>query len=371
MKRPIQRWLLLVSALAVVLGRPSPADAHALDPSLLELTDEGTQVHVRWSTPVARAEPLRVVLPCDEVKGSLDESVSDDRRTWVRTWRLDCGAESPGLAGRTVAVEGLDLRTGDALVRWTDRHGRVGRAVLDAAEPSVEIPGTPTGSLAGDYVVLGVEHILLGFDHLAFVFALMLLVDGRRRLVWTLTAFTVGHSVTLAAAALDVVTPPSDWIEAAIAASILVLAVELAHRLRGGDDRHAASPASPASPESSTSGWTSRWLARRPWLVAGSFGLLHGCGFAGALREIGLPRGDIPQALLAFNVGIELGQLLFVGVLWLAALALRRLVRMARRGAEGAESGGRRLEWAATALAVYAVGTLASYWTLDRVLGLF
>jgi len=184
-----------------------------------------------------------------------------------------------------------------------------------------------------DYVRLGVHHIATGFDHLLFVFGLVLLANGTRRLLWTVTAFTAGHSVTLSLATLGVVRFPTAPIELAIAATILVLALELAQ-------------------ERSES-----WLRRRPWAVAFAFGLLHGFGFAGALAEVGLPQEEIPVALLAFNLGIELGQLAFVA----CVLALRSLVAPALAGAPA---------WLRNA-PVTVMGALAVYWCLDRGARLF
>ena len=152
------------------------------------------------------------------------------------------------------------------------------------------------------YLVLGVEHILFGVDHLLFVLALLILVKGWRKLVGTITAFTVAHSITLAAATLGFVHVPCKPVEATIALSIVFVACEIVHRRQG------------------RSGLTEMW----PWVIAFSFGLLHGLGFASALREVGLPQNAIPLALLFFNVGVELGQLLFIGfVIAVIALAVR------------------------------------------------
>ena len=153
----------------------------------------------------------------------------------------------------------------------------------------------------------GIEHILFGFDHLLFVLALILIVRDGRVLLWTITAFTVAHSITLSLATLGVVHVPGPPVEAMIALSIMLLACEIV-RLRYGQIS-----------------LTSRW----PWIVAFSFGLLHGFGFASALTDIGLPQGDIPLALLSFNVGVEIGQLIFIGVV-LAALHHPTLRRPAR-----------------------------------------
>jgi hypothetical protein len=190
-----------------------------------------------------------------------------------------------------------------------------------------------------------VEHILLGFDHLLFVLALLLLVKGWRRLVATITGFTVAHSLTLAAATVGWVQVPQAPVEAVIALSIMFVAVEILHQRQG------------------RTGIASRW----PWVVAFGFGLLHGLGFAGALREIGLPDQAIPAALLSFNVGVEAGQLLFVAVVFL-------FLRLATHAMGRWESGSdrtARLPAAATPPVSYAIGILAGFWFVERTFRLF
>jgi hydrogenase/urease accessory protein HupE len=181
------------------------------------------------------------------------------------------------------------------------------------------------------YLTLGIEHILTGFDHLSFVLCLVLLVSGRLKLLKTITAFTIAHSITLAAAALGYVHVSSPLIESLVALSIVFVAVELTRSWKGHQ------------------GITTRY----PWLIAFTFGLLHGFAFAGSLADIGLPPHNIPGALLLFNCGVEIGQLLFVGAV-LAIIAVLRL-----RYAAPANSG----RW----LVPYAVGTLASYWMFERI----
>jgi hydrogenase/urease accessory protein HupE len=223
----------------------------------------------------------------------------------------------------------------DVLLRITLRDGRHIRHVLKAEAPSFKIDAD--GSRAGvfkDYATLGVEHILLGWDHLLFVLALVLLVGWGRPLLWTITAFTAGHSVTLALAALGVVHVPQAPIEAAIALSIYFLAVELIGARQG-----------------------KRTLTQRaPWAVAAGFGLLHGLGFAGALAEVGLPTAEIPLARFSFNVGIELGQLAFVAAVLLVAAALRRVPVAWPRWAQ--------------AVPAYGIGAMAAFWFLQRAVGL-
>jgi hydrogenase/urease accessory protein HupE len=198
--------------------------------------------------------------------------------------------------------------------------------VLRAREPALTIPDREAHlGLASRYVALGVEHILSGYDHLLFVFGLLLLAVDLRALIATITAFTLGHSVTLTLAALDVARVPAAPVEVLIAFSIFVLAVELAR----------IDPTRDAT-----------FARRRPWLMALVFGFLHGLGFAGTLRAAGLPAGAVPTALFGFNVGIELGQLAFV----LTVLAISAWTH---------------------ALPAYAIGSLAACWMIERARALF
>jgi hydrogenase/urease accessory protein HupE len=252
----------------------------------------------------------------------------------VTRWTVDCGpAGLAGLAGKEISVEGLAAVRSDVLLRVTRADGSALRAVLRAEASEFRLPRAQRPlDVAGGYLALGVEHLLTGADHLLFLLGLMLLVRERRRLLATVTAFTLGHSVTLSLAALGIVHIPSAPAEAAIALSILVLAVELAR------DRPGA-------------------LSRRPWAMAAAFGLLHGLGFAGALAEIGLPAREIPLALVSFNTGIELGQIAFLGAV---ALIFRIALWLARPAARPLPA------WSAAA-SVYLIGTLAAYWFLERL----
>jgi hydrogenase/urease accessory protein HupE len=207
---------------------------------------------------------------------------------------------------------------------------------VQPSRPWVEIAAAP-GLLAviGAYVQHGIEHILFGFDHLLFVLALILIVRSRRALLWTITAFTLAHSITLSLATLGVVHVPGPPVEAMIAVSIMLLACEIV-RLRRGQIS-----------------LTSRW----PWIVAFSFGLLHGFGFASALTDIGLPQGDIPLALFSFNIGVEIGQLMFIGVVLATLACLKRI------GIPEA------ITRAATPVATYAIGSTAAFWFVGRIAG--
>jgi hydrogenase/urease accessory protein HupE len=246
---------------------------------------------------------------------------------------VDCGER--GLVGSRLGVGGLaDSRT-NALVRVELPGGFVQRGVVHGGAPTLEVTGAPSAwQTARDYAALGFGHIVGGIDHLLFMLGLLMLVRGTRMLVETVTAFTLGHSITLSLAALGFVHLPTRPIEVAIAGSIVWLAVELAQ------------PPSPAP--------SRPW--RRPRTLAGAFGLLHGFGFAGALAEVGLPATDIPLALGSFNLGIELGQLCFALVLIPAHALARRLGLLAP-------------QWSGRALA-YAIGSLASFWMFQRAASL-
>jgi hypothetical protein len=241
-------------------------------------------------------------------------------------------ARPGGLAGQTLGIEGLAGGVTDVIVRVERQDGTSQVERLLPQDPQFIVQGpTGTAQVAWSYLVLGVEHILGGVDHLLFVLVLLLIVRGGRRIVATITAFTLAHSLTLVAATLGWVRVPGPPVEAMIALSIVFVAAEVVHGLRGRP------------------GLT----ARAPWVVAFSFGLLHGFGFAGALAEVGLPQTAIPVALLMFNVGVEVGQLLFVaGMLGLRAVAMRALPPLPK---------------AVLNVPPYAIGAVAMFWVIERV----
>jgi hypothetical protein len=320
----------VLALLALSHALVSSVAAHPLEPSLLELREADTgRVSVVWTTPARRVPGVetRPMLPprCRPVAAP---EVSGDADRIVSRWTAECGPD--GLVGRRVSVTQLAESRSDVLVRVLARDGRVVQGVLTADLPEFTVPAEPRWrDVAGAYVRLGIHHILTGVDHLAFVLGLLLLVGGRSFLS-AITAFTVGHSVTLSLAVLDLVHVPQRPAEVLIAASVFVLALELA---RDGEGPRSL-------------------LARRPWVMAAAFGLLHGFGFAGALAEVGLPQGDIPLALGSFNLGIEIGQLVVV----LAALAAARTIGgVVARGGRW-----RRL------IPAYAIGSIAFLWMLER-----
>lgn len=302
---------------------------HQFAPALLELKEtQADRVEVLWKQPAMRVQGSRLqpVLPVD-CEGVGKPHVSQVGTAVQATWQIECAG---GLAGRSLGVEGISTSRADVLLRVALANGTVISQVLTAAEPSYQIDAQPgRANVLHDYFVLGVEHILSGWDHLAFVLGLVLLVGPGRNLIWTITAFTLGHSVTLVAATLGLIAVPQAAVEAFIALSIYVLAIEI-FRQRAGKKG---------------------LLIRLPWLAAATFGLLHGLGFAGALSEAGLPAGEIPAALFAFNIGIETGQLAFVLVLWIGMLLLRRAPTLPA--------------WV-TQMPAYVVGTLGIFWFLER-----
>jgi hydrogenase/urease accessory protein HupE len=306
------------------------AGAHPLAPALLDIQESRDgHAEVSWKTSRLRAPGATVepVLP-PECRVATPPVTTGDATSMTLRWRISC--EPVGLVGKRIGIEGLAAAKIDALVRITLADGRLVQRVLRSRQPFMTIPERPQLlAVVRDYVGLGVAHILTGPDHLLFVFGLLLLVSTLRLLVQTITAFTVGHSITLSLAVLEMANVPSGPTEVLIALSVLVLAIELARETP----------------------WPTL-MRRFPWAMAIVFGLLHGLGFAGALREVGLPSGDIPVALFSFNVGIELGQLLFVlvvlGTRWVLGGLPSRLPRW--------------VQW----VPVYAIGSLAAFWCFER-----
>ena len=308
MRRLSSGVLSLVFILLVSLS--GHAGAHRFAPSLLKIVETSEYTYnVVWKTPTEATSivPLRPTWPVDcEVQN--EKPVIREGTGTVSSWVISCkqlGAK--GLIGRELGVTGLSENQTSAMVMLSMNDGRHYQSLDKAETPSFLVPAQPDqSSVMTEYSRLGTEHIWEGPDHLMFVFGLLLLVGGGSRLLWTITAFTTGHSVTLALITLGFFTYPVSLIEFAIALSIFVLALELARKDQSGGKQ--------------------RVFWRYPWSLAGGFGLLHGMGFAGALAEIGLPQGSVPLALLFFNIGIEIGQILFVAVVmtawWLVSKVL-------------------------------------------------
>ncbi len=325
----------LLACLAFCLLKLAPAaGAHEIRPAFLQIDEIAPQRYeLLWKVPT-RGGMVQDIRPVFGPGVSLSAIPGETVFGGFVIFRYRLAAET-GLPGTELRIDNLDRTTIDTLVNVTLLDGTHHSFLLQPRQNAVTIPEAPSGwVVAWTYTRLGVQHILEGSDHLAFVAALMLIVHGWSMLVKTVTAFTVAHSITLALAAFGYVSLPSPPVETMIAFSILLVAAEAIHMRRGG-----------------------RSLAtRRPWIVAFAFGLLHGFGFAGALVEIGLPQGDIPLALLFFNVGVELGQLAFIAVLLGLGALLRRLVPVPQ---------------AAPFATAYAVGSVAGFWVLERLGAMF
>ena len=334
---------VFLAVLAVLLAQPANSDE--LRPGYLEMRQTGPGAYNLLFKIPARGEDLRLAIYVKLPEGTQDitpprASFSEGVYVERRSIRWD-----GGLIGQPVTIEGLSATSTDVLVRIESLGGAIQTERLSPTKTSFIIQAVPgAGEVAATYLRLGVEHILFGFDHLLFVLALVILVRGWGRVAITVTAFTIAHSITLTAATLGFVNVPGPPLEAAIALSILLVAVEIVNARRGKP-----------SP-----------TARLPWLVAFSFGLLHGFGFAGALAEVGLPQHAIPVALLFFNVGVEIGQLIFVA----AVLSLISLVHhVASKLLEPA-----RIQQSLDRLdmtVAYAIGVMAAYWLIERTTAFF
>ena len=330
MKRSNNIYMCLL--LVVCAGFFGQAFAHELQPSSLELRQlTPERYEVIWRAPIyyGKAHPARLQLPEQwQTVGEPTIKQLSDSALHRRVVSVPNGA----IDGGVIRFLGLEATITDVFIRFIWLDGTQTTAIARPNRPWVEIVAQRSAwQVAWDYTVLGVDHILSGFDHLTFVLALLLIVSGARRLLVTVTSFTLAHSITLAAATLGVMWVPGPPVEATIALSILFLASELVKVNRG----------------------QTSLTARYPWVVAFTFGLLHGFGFAGALGAVGLPQNEIPLALLMFNVGVELGQLLFIA----AVLALLAVVRKVRT------------EWPdwAHQLPAYGIGSIAAFWFIERI----
>ena len=312
------------------LGAASTAVAHEVRPGYLELRENDPNTYeLLWKRPTGGEVEIQIapVIP----EGC--RLVTPDRQQLtpvavIVRGRLTCEG---GLAGKTLRIMGLETTVTDVLVRIQHADGRLESHLLRPASPSVTMGAATSGfQRALSYLQLGVQHILLGVDHLLFVLGLLLIVSNRWMLVKTITSFTLAHSITLAIATLGYASAPLPPLNVAIALSILFLGPEIVRVWRG----------------------ETSFTIRHPWVVAFAFGLLHGFGFASGLTAMGLPKAEIPLALLLFNVGVEIGQVAFV----LTALALVRSFKILEV---------RWPSWA-EALPGYAVGSLGAYWTIQR-----
>lgn len=321
---------LLAASLGLVVTAPGFADE--LRPGYLELTEQQPrQWRMVWKAPVlgglaARSRP--------SLPGFCKAAPLTARLLGASVVSQATVTCSRDLAGNPVGLAGMDSSYTDALVRIAPLGRPVQVARLTPRQPTVTVSAAPKRwEVARNYFGIGVEHILMGWDHLLFVIALVLLLARLGSVVKAATAFTIAHSITLAGTTIGLFGLPQAPVEALIALSIVFLAVEIAKKR---DD-------------------LPRLSERVPWIVAFLFGLVHGFGFAGALREIGLPEGEVPMALLTFNLGVEAGQLAVVALVLALIGAARRFAPTVLRPA--------------TLAATYAIGTLASFWFIERLVG--
>lgn len=312
-------WLVLLAA---------TASAHEVRPAYLEIQEVSGSGAAPFLYDAEFKQPLidGRRLKLEPLLGPDCTNTADPERqirgnSVIETWQVRCADRLS-----TVEIGGLELTLADVILRL-DSEGETRNALLRPTAPTFAMTDAPASAL---YFGLGVEHILLGPDHLLFVAALVLLLKGTR-IIWAATAFTVAHSLTLALAVLGHVSLPGGPVEIMIAASIVLVAVECVLYLRGEPTL----------------------VSRYPWPIIFTIGLIHGLGFAGALADIGLPAGEEAAALLLFNLGIEAGQLVFIavfsGILWLTARFYAERVLHIRL------------------ICAYIIGTTGAFWTLERI----
>ncbi len=333
MMRARATWTIAVAlwALAAV------ARAHPLAPSVLsfEASDDGS-ITMTWRAPVKRptGQSLvpRVPDSCETV-GPVHRDTRENEAAIVETRRIRC--ERPDMVGTVIRVDGFEDSTMNVVVRIGRLDGSVQHSILDANTPQMIVASpeeTAESHSFFEYLVLGVEHLLTGWDHLTFVVGLLILFGWHRRLIAAVTAFTLGHSLTLALSVLGIIRVPQMAVEALIALTIVVLALEIQSGRHGLVWRH-------------------------PWSLPGSLGLLHGLGFASVLFDAGLPVDEIPLALFGFNLGLELGQLVVIAAAWGTYSVVRSAIpeRLRRR----------------PTIAATVIGSLAAFWVIERTFAAF
>ena len=323
-------WFLL--AVLVVLFLPDSARAHDTLPCRLDLQQLSTNRYaLTWHTPASfgNSSLVGVQIPDDwHIEGEMTQWTLYD--SVVVRGVVESGES--GINGSTIRFPGLSAAMSEVIVRVSRLDGSLFAAVVSPTKAAITLRGErPWFESAAEYVTLGFHHILLGIDHLLFVLGLLLIVDSRWVLLKTITAFTLAHSITLAIATLGYANAPLLPLNAAIALSILFLGPEVLRHWRG----------------------ETSFTIRHPWVVAFAFGLLHGFGFASGLTTGGMPKAEIPFALLAFNVGVELGQVTFVAIIVLLERSFRVLEIRWPRWVEVTPG--------------YLVGCLGAFWTVQRV----
>lgn len=324
----------MATLILLVLYPAIQVNADEIRPALLDIKEQNTGLFaVTWKVPTRGGRSLAITpkLPDNlELIGSPIVQNVPGAQIEQATYR----SNGEALTGQRIFINGLSALQTDVLLLIQLQGGNQHSAILRPASPEFMIPLQASKlKIAGDYWYMGTVHILQGFDHLLFVLALLLIVSGVKSLVKAVTAFTIAHSITLAAASLGLMGVSGPPVEATIALSIVFLANELIKVNYG----------------------QASLTAQYPWIVAFMFGLLHGFGFAGALSEIGLPQNELPLALLMFNVGVELGQLMFIAAVMVLLVALRKV----------------RIEWPTWAhqLPAYGIGGVAAFWFVERLSG--
>ncbi len=320
--------LLLLPFLLVT----SLVQAHEIRPGLLQVKEVGKGIYnVTWKVPAIGDRVIRLLPVFPDGFEPVGPSIPSLRSgAYIEQLTLS-SQQGESLFGKEIILEGLAALQIDVMIQMEFLDGSSISALVQPKDPVFRVPERGSkAQVASSYFTMGVEHILGGIDHLLFVLALMLIVTGTWKLLKTITAFTVAHSITLALASLGVVNVPSAPTEAIIALSIVFLCVEIL-RSRQGEKT---------------------LTEKYPWIVAMAFGLFHGLGFAGALSEVGLPQHEIPLALFMFNVGVEAGQILFVGVILLVTFILGKI----------------KISWPEWSWKVmpYAIGGLAAFWVVQR-----
>lgn len=324
------KQLFLLLLFVIVL--PKNGWAHEVRPGYLQIIQvTDSTYHMYWKVP-RMGERTPKIQPefSGDMKFEYLEKPKQIQGSALYSYIITSKKE---LEGHTIKIKGLNKTLIDVLVNIEYLNGEKVTFMLQPDKASKVIPGkTKTFDVIKTYSVLGVEHILEGIDHLLFVLALILITRGKWKIIKTITAFTLAHSITLSLAVLGYVSFPSSPVEAVIALSIVFLAVELLNVVKGKQTL----------------------TSKKPWLVAFTFGLLHGFGFAGALAEIGLPQKDIPFALGFFNVGVELGQIFFVVIV----LIILKILSLKKNWPTFTKK-----------IPAYAIGSVAAFWMIERVLG--
>lgn len=290
---------------------------------------------VMLKTPIKKsfAIPLKIIFADNCTESNQQTQLVN--KAYLHTWLLTC---KDTLIGTKIKIDGLDFDNTDMLLQVSLKDKKTQTVLITPKENYYKIPAELSSlHVAKVYTFLGTEHILDGFDHLLFVLALLLIVRNLKTLIWTITAFTLAHSITLAGSSLGYLSLASAPVEAIIALSIIFLAMEIIHQSRGVEGM----------------------AARFPWIISFSFGLLHGFGFAGALAEIGLPEQSVAVALLFFNVGVEIGQLIFVSAVLFIGFLLKKVFYAFPSGT-----------WERGKIVlVYGIGGISSFWFIERISG--